>query len=71
MISKNRLKEFTMKVFAIVIVTIFAFLILPIHYLVVMKFAHAADYPKTPIILLVVVAFLASILTAGYNESRE
>ncbi|QOY36143.1 hypothetical protein AWH56_000110 [Anaerobacillus isosaccharinicus] len=60
-----------MRLFAIVVVTIFAFLILPIHYIVVMKFAHAADYPKSPVILLVIIAFLASIFTAGYNETRE
>ncbi|RXI99443.1 hypothetical protein DS745_14565 [Anaerobacillus alkaliphilus] len=60
-----------MKVAAIVIVTIFAFLIIPVHYLVIMKFTHAVDYPKTLLILVVVAAFLAAILTAGYNEKRE
>jgi hypothetical protein len=60
-----------MKVVAIVIVTIVAFLIIPLHYVVIMKFTHAADYPRTPIILLVVVAFLAAIFTAGYDEKRQ
>jgi hypothetical protein len=60
-----------MKVVAIVIVTIVAFLIIPLHYVVIMKFTHAVDYPKTPLILLVVVAFLAAIFTAGYNEKRQ
>ncbi|MFN7251218.1 MAG: hypothetical protein ACK4M9_10545 [Anaerobacillus sp.] len=60
-----------MKVVAIVIVAIVAFLIIPLHYVVIMKFTHAVDYPKTPLILLVVVAFLAAIFTAGYNEKRQ
>lgn len=59
-----------MKVVAIVIVTIFAFLIIPLHYLIIMKFTDAVDYSKTPLILVVVIAFLAAILTAGYNEKR-
>lgn len=59
-----------MKVVAIIIVTIFAFLLIPIHYLVIMKFSYAVDYPKLPLILLVVVAFLLAIFTAGYNEKR-
>ncbi|OIJ16103.1 hypothetical protein BKP35_03735 [Anaerobacillus arseniciselenatis] len=60
-----------MKVFAIITVAIFAFLILPVHYLVFVKFTHAVDYPKTPLILLVAIAFLIAIFTAGYNESKE
>ncbi|MCT8139723.1 hypothetical protein H1D32_19645 [Anaerobacillus sp. CMMVII] len=60
-----------MKLVAIIVVTLFAFLIIPLHYLVIMKFTHAVDYPKTPLILLVVVAFLAAIFTAGYNEDRR
>lgn len=68
---KSRKKEFNMKVIAIITVAIFAFLIIPVHYLVIVKFTHAVDYPKTPLILLVVLAFLIAIFTAGYNESKE
>lgn len=60
-----------MKVIAIIIVAVFAFLVLPVHYLVIVKFTHAVDYPKTPIILVIVIAFLVAILTAGYNEKKE
>ena len=60
-----------MKVIGIIIFTFFAFLILPIHYLVIIKYTNAVAYPKTPFILLVMVLFLAAIFTAGYNEKKN
>lgn len=59
-----------MKVLAVIIVALFAFLFLPVHYLVILYYTNAVEYYKTPIILLVIIAFLFAIFTAGYNEER-
>lgn len=60
-----------MKVIAIILVTFFAFLLIPVHYVVFVKFANTVDFTKTPIILVVIIAFLIAIFTAGYNEKKE